>query len=136
MSLDFFKRFIIRFRYPVSTPEDVAKDLGLNISNFLPFEQFIDCLLHLPVPPRKLTKFMPREQAESIFRMALRKEKFKQNSLFSYYFNGGWMEFMLQFDEQSRLRRIYIHHKDLKQKCEMSIYSPISENKKQFLCKD
>ncbi len=62
-----------------------------------------------------------REEAEDVFRTALRKERFSQNSLFSYHFNGGWMEFMLQFDEQSRLRRIYIQHKDLKCKYELPI---------------
>ncbi len=64
---------------------------------------------------------MPREQAEDMFRLAIRKEKFQQNSLFSYHFKGGWVEFVLQFDEQARLRRLYTRHKDLKQKCEIPI---------------
>ncbi|WP_068468214.1 hypothetical protein [Candidatus Protochlamydia phocaeensis] len=115
------KHFFIRLRYPVSMPEDVAADLGLNISNALSFKEFIKCLTNPCLRPTKLMRFMPREEAESIFQAALRKERFKQNSLFSYHFNGGWMEFMLQFDEQSRLRRIYIQHKDLEQKYEISI---------------
>jgi hypothetical protein len=119
--INFVKQFFIRFRYPCSLPEDVAQDLGLNISNLLTFTEFMDRLTQPKLCPKKLTKFMPREQAEQIFRTALRKECFKQNSLFSYHFNGGWMEFMLQFDEQSRLRRLYIQHKDLKQKHEISI---------------
>lgn len=114
-------RLLVRFRYPVSTPEDVATDLGLNMNNDLTFEQFMSCLIDPCYRPTKLAKFMPRDKAEDIFQLALRKEKFKQNSLFSYYFNGGWMEFMLQFDEQSRLRRLYIRHKDLKQKYEIPI---------------
>lgn len=122
----FFKSFLnlfVRFRYPVSMPEDVASDLGLNISNFLSFEEF---MLQLTDPlhrPSKLTRFMSRDQAEEIFQSALRKERFKQNSLFSYHFNGNWMEFVLHFDEQSRLRRLYILHKDLKQKHEIPISS-------------
>lgn len=114
-------RLLVRFRYPVSTPEDVAADLGLNMSNDLTFDQFINCLTNPCYRPTKLMKFMPREKAEEMFQLALRKEKFKQNSLFSYYFNGGWMEFMLLFDEQSRLRRLYIRHKDIKQKYEIPI---------------
>lgn len=113
----------IRFRYPVSRPEDVAMDLGLNISNSLSFLEFINCLTDPSYRPTKLMRFMPRHQAEDIFRCALRKERFPQNSLFSYHFKGGWMEFMLQFDEQSRLRRLYIRHKTLKQKHEISISS-------------
>src|SRR5262245_31955013 len=118
---DLFRRLWIRFRYPVSTPEDVATDLGLNISNLLSFKEFINCLTDPTYRPTHLTRFMPRELAEQRFRTALRKEKFQGNSLFSYYFNGGWMEFCLQFDEQSRLRRLYIRHKDLKQKYEIPI---------------
>lgn len=118
-----FIHLFIRFRYPVSMPEDVAADLGLDISNSLSFKEFIHFLTDPSHRPSKLTRFMPREQAEDIFRLALRKERFQQNSLFSYHFKGGWMEFILQFDEQSRLRRLYIRHKDLKQKHEIGISS-------------
>ncbi len=114
-------RLLTRFRYPVSLPEEVAADLGLNISNALTFEEFITSLTNPSHRPTKLMRFMPRAQADGMFQTALRKELFKQNSLFSYHFNGGWMEFMLQFDEQSRLRRLYIQHKDLKQKYEIPI---------------
>jgi hypothetical protein len=69
---------------------------------------------------------MPREEAEAAFQTALRKEKFLHNSLFSYYFNEGWMEFVLQFDEHSRLRRIYIQHKKITQ--EEGIEIPLSKS--------
>ena len=115
-----FVHLFCRFRYPVSMPEDIA-DLGLKISNSLTFQEFIGFLTNPHHSPTKLIRFMPREQAEDMFRLALRKEKFKQNSLFSYHFKGGWVEFFLHFDEQSRLRRLYIRHKDIKQKCEIPI---------------
>lgn len=114
-------RFFLRFRYPVSMPEDIATDLGLNIPRYLTFQEFVTCLKKPDMQPSKLTKFMSREQAEQIFRTAIRKERFSEQSLFSYYFNEGWMEFILQFDEKSRLRRLYIQHKDLSQKVEISI---------------
>lgn len=110
-----------RFRYPVSMPEDVASDLGIEITNSIKFQKFIQCLIDPRCRPTKLTRFMPREEAEDLFRMAKRREKFQQDSLFSYHFKGGWMEFILHFDEQSRLRRLYVRHKDLKQKYEISI---------------
>lgn len=116
-----FYHLINRYRYPVSMPEDVAADLGLNITNKLSFQEFINCLTDPNYRPAKLTRFMPREEAEDIFRLAIRKERFQQNSLFSYHFKGGWMEFILQFDDQSRLRRLYICYKDLKQKHEIII---------------
>ncbi len=116
-------QLFVRFRYPVSMPEDVAADLGINITNSLNFQEFMSCLIDPRYRPTKLTRFMPRDQAEDIFRLARRKERFPQNSLISYYFKGGWMEFVLQFDEQSRLRRLYIRHKDLKHKHEIPISS-------------
>lgn len=102
-------------------PEDVASDLGLEITNSMNFKEFINYLIDPSHRPAKLNRFMPRESAEEIFSRAIRKEKFKQNSLFSYHFKGGWVEFILLFDEQSRLRRLYIRHKDLKQKHEIII---------------
>jgi hypothetical protein len=114
-------RLLLRFRYPVSMPEDVAADLGLSLSNFLTFKEFVNQLTNPHLKPAKLTRFMPREQAEKTFQTAIRKEKFQHNSLFSYYFNEGWMEFVLQFDEQARLRRLYIQHRELKKRVEISI---------------
>jgi hypothetical protein len=116
-----FSHFFIRYRYPCSTPEEVASDLGLNLTNKLSFAEFIAYLTNPEHKPAKILKFMPRERAENLFQKARRKEKFRHNSLFSYYFNEGWMEFILQFDDQSRLRRLYILHKDLKQKYEIPI---------------
>lgn len=116
-------QLFVRFRYPVSMPEDVATDLGINITNSLNFKEFMHCLTNPCYRPTKLTRFMPRDQAEDMFRLAKRKERFPQNSLISYYFKGGWMEFVLQFDAQSRLRRVYIRHKDLKKEHEIPISS-------------
>ncbi len=112
-----------RLRYPVSLPEDVASDLGIPLKNIFSFQELIGSLTNPQQKPAKLCRFMPREQAENIFQSAKRKEKFKQNSLFSYCFKRGWMEFNLQFDDQSRLRRLYIYHKDLKKKHEITITS-------------
>jgi hypothetical protein len=111
----------IRFRYPVSTPEEVAKDLGFAVSNSLTFQQFINSLLDPTLRPQKLTRFMPRQQAENMFHFALRREIFQQDTLFSYYFKSGWVEFNLHFDDQARLRRLYVRNKNLKQKQEIFI---------------
>lgn len=112
-TLDAVYRFFIRFRYPVTLPEDIAEALGIAISNFLTFEEFVLCLTSPSCRPTRLSRFMPREKAEAAFNKAQRKERFQQQTLISYYFSEGWMEFILQFDEQSRLRRIYIQHKHI-----------------------
>lgn len=115
-------RFSVRFRYPVSLPEDVAQALGINASNYLTFEEFVNQLVQPSCRPTKLTKFMPRDEAEAAFQTALRKERFKHNSLYSYYFSEGWMEFVLFFDEHSRLRRIYLQHKKISQEEGVEIF--------------
>ena len=113
--------FLTRLRYPFSTPEDIATDLGLNITNDLSFDELIFCITSPGHRPSKLSKYMPRDEAEILFQAARRKEIFRHNALFSYYFKGGWMEFLLQYDDESRLRRMYICHKTLKQKHEILI---------------
>jgi len=110
-AIDHLFHFFLRFRYPVSLPGDIANALGVDVSNFLTFDEFVTQLTSANCRPTKLTKFMPRARVEKAFCGALRKEHFKEKTIFSYYFSEGWMEFVLLFDEQSRLRRIYIQHK-------------------------
>lgn len=101
-------RLISRFRYPVSLPEDVANDLGMHLPNSLNFQEFLKLLASPHHRPARLRKYMPRSIAEAAFESALKKEAFKSSSLYSYYFNGGWLVFALHFDEEARLRRIYL----------------------------
>lgn len=109
--IDSFHRVLIRFRYPVSLPEEIAKALGVPLSNALPFKEFVKQLVVPTLKPTTLCKFMHREQAEQMFQNAPCKERFHRSTLISYYFTEGWLEFVLKFDDQHRLRRIYIHHK-------------------------
>jgi hypothetical protein len=113
--IEYFNRLLLRFRYPVSLPENIAEALGVSLSNFLTFDELVGALTSSSCKPTRLIRFMPREQAEQAFEGALCKECFREKSLFSYYFNEGWLEFILLFDEKSRLRRIYIQHKLIKQ---------------------
>lgn len=128
-AFDHLCRFFLRFRYPVSLPEDIAQALGLEISNYVTFAQFVNYLTSSSFKPTRLTRFMPREKAEEAFQNAHSKELFKHTSLFSFYFPEGWMEFVLEFDEQSKLRRLYLHHKAIKQERGQEILLNISQNK-------
>ncbi len=65
---------------------------------------------------------MPREQAERVFSGATCKERFKQESLYSYYFYEGWIEFVLIFDDDSRLRRLYLLHQYLEKNQELPLF--------------
>ncbi len=103
------QQMLVRFRYPVSMPNEVAASLGIQVENTIPFSNFLS--LCQTCRPSRLTKFMPRHEAERAFKGALRKERFSSSSLYSFYFNEGWLEFELQFDTNSLLRRIYVHHK-------------------------
>lgn len=114
-TIDQLCRFLLRFRYPVCLPEEVAHALGVNASNFMTFPQFIRQLSCANFRPSRLYKFMPREKAEEAFRNAHCTEQFRNSTLFSFYFPEGWMEFVLEFDDISRLRRVYMHHKHIKE---------------------
>lgn len=107
------RQLFCRFRYPVSLPENVAEALGIEASNALTFDQFVHQLSNPAFRPTKLKKYMSRQKAETAFQGAVKKEKFPHKTLFSYYFNEGWLEFVLLFDDQSRLRRIYLQHKKI-----------------------
>lgn len=114
-AFDHLRRLLLRFRYPVSLPEDVSKALGLDISNYVTFDQLVSLVTSPSFMPTTLSKFMPRNKAEEAFKHAQCKECFKRSSLYSFYFSEGWLEFLLEFDDHSRLRRVYMHHKDIQQ---------------------
>lgn len=102
----------LRFRYPVSLPEDIAEALGIHLPNYLSFDDFI-LKLSNPTFCARLSRFMPREEAEKSFLKAIRTERYAEKTVLSYYFSEGWMEIILQFDRESRLRRVYLHHREI-----------------------
>lgn len=114
-AFDRLSRLFLRFRYPVTLPEDIADALGIDMSNFLTFDELIQTLVAPGCCPTNLARLMPRERAERAFASAQRKERFAQSTLCSYYFTEGWLEFKLDFDSQSQLRRLYIHHQKIPQ---------------------
>ncbi|MCB1118598.1 MAG: hypothetical protein KDK65_01420 [Chlamydiia bacterium] len=119
-------RLFVRFRYPVSLPEDVANALGISISNWISFETMLKQLSHPNSPPKYLAKYMPRAEAEEPFHQAPKKEHFCRTSLFSFYFNEGWLAFKLQFDEADRLRRLFVQHPSIPHPDGIEI--PLSKN--------
>jgi hypothetical protein len=110
-------------------PEDLAQALGIELSNYITFDKLVDLLTRPTCQPSKLLKYMSREKAEEAFHNAHSKELFKKNSLFSFYFSEGWIEFSLEFDDQSKLRRLYLHHKSIQHERGIEIHlQPISES--------
>lgn len=107
----------LRWRYPVSTPEDVFKALGMELRTPKDFREFIDQLDDNHHESKNFCRFMPREEAEAHFSSAVKKERFRHQSLYSYCFKHTqkdcWVEFILDFDQHSRLRRMYLENKDL-----------------------
>lgn len=107
-------QIVRRFKHPVSLPEDVGKDLGIrSLDNELSFRSCVRSLTNPKQQPSNLWKFMKRSEAELQFSSALKKEYFRNNSLFSYYMFHGWLSFDLIFDENNQLRRLYVQHKRL-----------------------
>lgn len=107
------ERAFLRFRYPVSLPEEIAEALGIPLSNSLSFKDFVHELSHTKTAPTSLSRLMSRSSAEKVFHNAVRTERFTEKTLISYHFPQGWLEFMLQFDRESRLRRIYLLHREI-----------------------
>lgn len=107
--LEHLLRFLARFRYPVSLPEDVASALGITISNHISFHQLVSkiCSCH----PTRLNKLMHREEAEKAFSSAVSCEKFLDNTVCSFCFTQGRVVFVLKFDQEERLRHIVLQHK-------------------------
>ena len=108
-------RILARFRHPISLPEDVESALGVPLSNFLSFEQVVTTLKKPSCLPTKLLRYMPRKDAEKSFQTACnthccQKESFLNLSIFTYDFNGKSISFELRFDDQAKLRRIYLNH--------------------------
>lgn len=107
-------RLFQRIKNPISLPEDIGKDLGIQILyNELSFKDCIHNLVDEGCCSKFLCKFMPRGEVEPLFKSAIRKEKFNDSSLFSYYIYDGWLAFKLIFDSKDRLRRVYLQHKEL-----------------------
>lgn len=111
--IETIQQLMLRLRYPVSMPQDIAHALGISLSNTSSFDAFMVELCTSKILPSRLTKFMPRQLAEKAFDNAIRTERFCEKTLISYYFNEGWVEFVLQFDRESRLRRIYFTHRNI-----------------------
>lgn len=109
--LNSIRRLIARFRYPVSLPEDVALALGVDLSNSLTYDNFVNRLC--TCLPTRVCKFMPREEAERAFKTATHRERFQRNTVCSYDFNQGRVIFVLKFDEEGKLRRMYLQHKEI-----------------------
>jgi hypothetical protein len=109
-----FYNLFLRWRYPFSLPEDICIPLGIEAQRSVDFAEFMHLLTTPQGCPRYLRRFMPRDKAEALFMNAKKKERFKNESLYSFYFGHTWVEFVLQFDVESRLRRVYMHNKDLK----------------------
>lgn len=122
--LNTFKRLTMRWRYPASLPEEVAEALGISLINFSSFEQFLAQLSsEACCRPTTLYRFMPRDAAEAAFRpTATHIECFPRETLCSYYFCEGWLEFMLQFDEENLLRRIWLQHQFIPQQQGLEIH--------------
>jgi hypothetical protein len=102
------------WQYRLYSFKEVADDLGVDVPGNIAFEGFVKALTTQYGHSAKLTKFMPRDDAEKVFASAIKKERFSRHSLYSYYFDKDWVGFYLQFDQNSKLRRLYIQHKNFK----------------------
>lgn len=106
-------KLVARIWYPVALPEDIANCFGLKVSNLLSLEDLLGVLKRSQSYTSFLSRYMPRDIAESVFRRATSIESFGEKTIASFYFRGGWMEYVLQFDKEDRLRRVYLCHRQI-----------------------
>ena len=98
-----------RFRYPFSMPEDIGRDLGVDVTNRFNFDTFLEFLCSPTCLPRNLKRYMPRQDVEEMFSHAFRTERFPDKTRFSYYFNKrGWVMIELRFNNLGQLRRLFL----------------------------
>lgn len=109
--MDSLSRFFARIWYPVALPEDLTEAFGVELSNYLSYSKLLEKISSCHLHPQKLAKYMPRRLAESVFKHATSMEIFKDKSIASYYFQEGCIEFVLSFDHNGTLRRVYLLHK-------------------------
>lgn len=102
---------VARIWHPVTLPEEIAGCFGLKVSNFLSVEDLIRVLSKSQCYTTCLSRYMPREIAEAVFRNATTIESFGEKTIISYYFRDGWVEYVLLFDQEDRLRRVYLNHR-------------------------
>jgi len=109
--LDGFLRIIARFWYPVALPEEVVETLGVEVSNFLSFDDLVKILAKSTCNPHRIARYMPRKEVEAAFRNATSRDIFRDKTLITYFFNEGSVEFVLYFDRYDLLRRVYLRHR-------------------------
>lgn len=125
------KRLLLRFRFPISLPEEVAEALGIYLPSSVNSQDLIARLTNKGCQPTRLIRFMPRYKAEEAFHRAWRCDRFSHITLFTYYFLEGLVEFCLHFDAEGRLRRLYVQHRSLKE--ELGIEIPLGVSSRAFM---
>lgn len=106
---------LARIRYSGTPHTEIALALGIVPPQTLCVRKFVKQVARRCELSQTLYRFMGKKEAEKQFDNALIKEHFKNFSLFSYKFPGGWLQFALKYDTEHKLRRLYIHHKFLPQ---------------------
>ena len=103
-------RAVAHLKHPISLPEDIGYALSFPVSNFVSTSELLTILKSDGFMPHNLSRFMQREKAELYFHKAITKDYFMDRSIFSYSFHNNFVEFVLEFDADSRLRRLYLRH--------------------------
>jgi hypothetical protein len=101
-------RLVKRFQHPRSWVKDVADDLGVQLPPDVSLEAMLLHLQGKDFRPRSLFLSMPRRRAEEAFQKALKKEVYESCSLFSYYFDPGWLVMALYFDQFQHLSKVFV----------------------------
>jgi hypothetical protein len=103
-------------------PDELLKTLGLDLKGNSSIEDLLEKLNHSKSLHIKLKKFMTKREVENAFISAEKKEHFSRHSLYSYYFSKGWVGFFVSFDQDLKLRRVYLQYKSLRYQDTIELY--------------
>jgi hypothetical protein len=110
--LNLFSYAKTRYYYPYTLPSQIGVALGIELADSISYPEFLLVLSQLPTPP-KLARYMCRATAEKAFRHATRCERYDNTTRYFFRFAEGWVEFELLFDENNKLRRLFLHHRSI-----------------------
>jgi hypothetical protein len=118
----FVLKFFVDNQVDHLLPDELLKTLGLDLEGKSSIEDFVEKLNHSKSLHVKLKKFMTRREVENTFLSAEKKEHFSRHSLYSYYFSKGWLGFFVSFDQDLKLRRVYLQYKSLRYQDFIELY--------------
>ena len=111
--ITFIKKIYSSVKSPLMLPYEICQALGLDQNTFDSFDDFIQQATHPVALGNRVKRFSSREDAELLFDASEKKERFRNQSVYYFYFAKAWLAISLHFDDEHCLRRLYLIHEHI-----------------------